>query len=718
MKESTPVEARPGTPVPVGDGADPAGGAPSLATAPLDLIPCPYQSLDPRGRILRVNRKWLDRLGYTAEEVIGHLFSEFVADYHAVLFPARFRDFQKKGETLGARFDMVAKNGACLPFLFDGRIESGPDGSMVCTHCLLHDAGDHVRLADSLRRSESRYRSVLATLHEGVLLLDAQQRITQASPRAGELLGLDPEQLQGRTLHDFLDDPGRATVRDLLGRLAKDSECPPLGDDLRFRHQDGHQLAVRARIGTVFDEQRRTLATAMSLLEVSEQARMEEDLREYQDLCHALLDASQDGILIFASENRVAYANRRAAEMHGMSEEQLLATVPRDFMPPDAYRRFRECLAAVDAGREFSSRISGRHADGSFFPAVAYGCAVQMGGRQHYYYALRDVSEMEETALALQESEALYRQLFQSMADGAAIYEVVDDGADFRFRDLNPVGCRHAGLTREEVIGRSIHEVFPGVEEMGILEVFRQVWQSREAQVFPLRHYEDERLSIWVENYVCVLPSDEIVAVYKDVTEQRRREEELRDGQSRLQHLLEIMPVFLDAFDAKGNLLAWNRECERVTGYSAAEVIGNPQALSWMYPDPEVRRRRLKYQDPKGQGFRDMEWTLRCKDGSCRTLLLSNLSAQFPVPGWDSWATGVDVTAYREGERQLASRQAELEEGVRARTEELRAMVTTMAGREVRMAELKEVIRALREQLRRAGLTPQADDPLAGEEKQ
>ena len=136
-----------------------------------------------------------------------------------------------------------------------------------------------------------------------------------------------------------------------------------------------------------------------------------------------------------------------------------------------------------------------------------------------------------------------------------------------------------------------------------------------------------------------------------------------------------------------------------------------------MYPDPEVRQRRLEFQTPKGQGFRNREWTVRCKDGSCRTFLLSNLSAEFPVPGWDSWATGVDITAYREDERQLAARHSELEERVRERTEELRAMVTTMAGREIRMAELKEVIRALREQLRRAGLTPEAGDPLAAEER-
>ena len=62
-----------------------------------------------------------------------------------------------------------------------------------------------------------------------------------------------------------------------------------------------------------------------------------------------------------------------------------------------------------------------------------------------------------------------------------------------------------------------------------------------------------------------------------------------------------------------------------------------------------------------------------------------------------------------------ALRQAhdELEQRVAERTAELREMLNLMAGREVRMAELKDVIRQLRAQLEAAGLTPVADDPLA-----
>ena len=45
------------------------------------------------------------------------------------------------------------------------------------------------------------------------------------------------------------------------------------------------------------------------------------------------------------------------------------------------------------------------------------------------------------------------------------------------------------------------------------------------------------------------------------------------------------MPVMVDALDYNGDFVLWNRECEIVTGYTAEEIIGNPNALQLLYPD-------------------------------------------------------------------------------------------------------------------------------------
>lgn len=62
----------------------------------------------------------------------------------------------------------------------------------------------------------------------------------------------------------------------------------------------------------------------------------------------------------------------------------------------------------------------------------------------------------------------------------------------------------------------------------------------------------------------------------------------MQESEQRLRTLLENMPVMMTAFDIDGNIIVWNRECERVTGYTEAEIVTNPQARELFYGDPYV----------------------------------------------------------------------------------------------------------------------------------
>ncbi|MBD2021331.1 PAS domain S-box protein [Leptolyngbya sp. FACHB-36] len=135
-----------------------------------------------------------------------------------------------------------------------------------------------------------------------------------------------------------------------------------------------------------------------------------------------------------------------------------------------------------------------------------------------------------------------------------------------------------------------------------------------------------------------------ILGVNIDITEQKLIGDAQRENEERLRLVLQNMPVMLDAFNADGIPIIWNSECERVTGYSAAEIIGNPNTMELLYPDQEYRDRMLAEWAQRGNDFRDWAWKIRCKDGSTKTVLWSNLSDQFPIPGWAGWGVGIDIT--------------------------------------------------------------------------
>lgn len=172
-------------------------------------------------------------------------------------------------------------------------------------------------------------------------------------------------------------------------------------------------------------------------------------------------------------------------------------------------------------------------------------------------------------------------------------------------------------------------------------------------------------------------------------------------GEDRLRQVIQSMPVMMLAFNERLNrIIVWNHECERVTGFSAGEIVDNPGAFRLLYPDPDYRTYLMAEWQRRGDNYRDFEWEVACKDGSTRIISWSNISQLFPVPGWGTWAIGMDVTARRQAEVALQAAHDELEQRVRERTAELAETNTRLLTeiQERRLAE--EALRQSEERLR------------------
>ncbi len=135
-----------------------------------------------------------------------------------------------------------------------------------------------------------------------------------------------------------------------------------------------------------------------------------------------------------------------------------------------------------------------------------------------------------------------------------------------------------------------------------------------------------------------------VVSVGRDIRERKKAASSLQKSEERLRYLVDNMPIIVNAFNERGNIVFWNKECERITGYTAEEIVDNPDAMKMLYPDENYRRSMMKELLEKGFDFRDWEWELTCKDHSTKTISLTNISRQVPLPGWYTWSVGVDVT--------------------------------------------------------------------------
>jgi two-component system cell cycle sensor histidine kinase/response regulator CckA len=148
-----------------------------------------------------------------------------------------------------------------------------------------------------------------------------------------------------------------------------------------------------------------------------------------------------------------------------------------------------------------------------------------------------------------------------------------------------------------------------------------------------------------------------LLGVVRDVTDQALAEDALRASRARLQAIVQNMPVLMTALDDDGTFVFWNRECERVTGFGADEVLADPGFIQRFIPNATERARMRRDVSTLGIDFRDWELTVTCKDGSKRTIAWSNIPGEGALPEWRTWAIGVDVTERKQLEEQFLQSQ-------------------------------------------------------------
>jgi PAS domain S-box-containing protein len=196
----------------------------------------------------------------------------------------------------------------------------------------------------------------------------------------------------------------------------------------------------------------------------------------------------------------------------------------------------------------------------------------------------RDITERKRAGEALVESEHRFRGLFENMSSGVAVYQAVDGGMDFVFKDFNSAAARIEQTPRDAVIGHRVTEVFPGVGPMGLLDVFSRVWKTGTPEHHPVTFYVDEKHAGWRENYIYRLRSGEIVAIFDDMTARKQAEEALQRSEKHFRALIENGSDLITEIDTQGIIRYQSPSIERELGYLPDEMMGR-SVFDFIHPD-------------------------------------------------------------------------------------------------------------------------------------
>jgi len=222
-----------------------------------------------------------------------------------------------------------------------------------------------------------------------------------------------------------------------------------------------------------------------------------------------------DGVVTYVNKRGAEEAERPKGEIRGRHISEIF---------PNAASTFMDGYAAVAKSGKPQVGVVERYVDNRGNPRWSYCNKVpkKEGGKVVGVVVLAiDITAEKQREAEIMRSEERFRMLFEATKSGVVVYQATKDG-NFTIVDFNTAAERIEGVRRSDVIGRTVTEAFPGVDTMGLLDIFRKVHESGVPQHHQASAYSDEKRSGWRENYVYKLPSGEVVAVYDDVTEKKK----------------------------------------------------------------------------------------------------------------------------------------------------------------------------------------------------
>jgi len=346
-----------------------------------------------------------------------------------------------------------------------------------------------------------------------------------------------------------------------------------------------------------------------------ERAQTQAQLRASEQRYRSLFESVPIGLYRSTPEGRIVDANDALVQMLGYpSREKLLETPAQAlFCDPADRQRWQAEMDAKDVVSYFVTQL--KRYDGTPIWVVDRARAVRdpQGTILYYDGSLVDITEQRRSEEALRASEARYRALVESSPDGIGIHQ------DGRVVFINPAGARLLGAQGpDELVGKSVMDLLhPDYREVVRERIQRSLATGQPAPPLTEKFIRLDGTVIDIE--VTAVPiiwegRPAMQVVFRDITERKRMEEELKASEERYRDLFENANDGIYILDRAGRIVSFNRKAEEITGYTVEEVRGQSYTL-FLPPGPERKKaRRAFLKNMRGQPDKT-ELTIIRKDG-------------------------------------------------------------------------------------------------------
>lgn len=451
----------------------------------------------------------------------------------------------------------------------------------------------------------------------GIAIVSLDHKINNANQAYCNMLGYNENELTGKTLKDITaKDSLKENLRlqsELVSGKRTNFEL-----EKKFIHKDGHIVYGILNATLVKDTAGEPLYFIGNVTDITRQKQVEAALKESEDRYRSYIEQSNDAIFVLDEKGRHIDANKKASELLEYSIDEIKKLSYREIVAKEHIQDSDEKRAGLRKGKkydayekEFISKTGKR------IPVEITVAPIKSktGKENNVLSIVRDISERKQAQHKLKESEKKFRALYEN---APLAYQSLDTYGNFI--DINPAWLEILGYKRDEVIGQNyadfLHPDWVPHFKKNFPE-FKKRGYVHDVQ-FLLRHKKGHYIYVSFEGCVGYNADgtfSQTYCVFKDITDQKKIEDELRLSEEKFSKAFKSAPVLMTISTIdNGTYIDINDTFINETGYTREQAIGVTSLdLGFITRDDRDKLKRIL--ETKGR-IGETELKLRKADGN------------------------------------------------------------------------------------------------------